>query len=335
MISIISRLSIVLVVLHLSLPSFSSHHPSENAGFGQLLLGYFTGVGVDAVGASGFNALSFAFFDPSPMGSHSTCDFTGDDSPCVVAAAGAGPMVKLKWIYDNINKTIEPLIKNTSPSRGQKPTIFISFGGQSAGGSSWNQIFNSDQRATQFAKNCAQLSKTLSAHFQDKVYIGIDLDVEGTSHLSSFSAFISTFRQLAPFESIPLMLCSLSGLASNESSDHFKVAILQAHGPAQKGVNYVNMMVNNVESSCSVMSAFWRHKALDFLPPQSKALGIWGENLQAWQIKNPGCTDGNDPLFPWVKTNRVNIATWEAWLTGSGISTILSQVRAGSKVTKE
>ena len=39
------------------------------------------------------------------------------------------------------------------------------------------------------------------------------------------------------------MMCALSGLASEGSSDHFKVALLEQYGPASQGVSHLNMMV--------------------------------------------------------------------------------------------
>ena len=91
-----------------------------------------------------------------------------------------------------------------------------------------------------------------------------------------------------------------------------QVNLLQRYGPAQQGITYLNMMVNNVASSCADMAAFWKAPGLHFLPQANKVLGVWGENLPAWILKNPGCTDGSDALFPWIKDNGVGIGIWQA-----------------------
>ncbi len=52
---------------------------------------------------------------------------------------------------------------------------------------------------------------------------------------------------------------------------------MQQVGPAQSGINFLNMMVANVDESCANMSVYWRDPNLNFLPPANKILGIWGE----------------------------------------------------------
>jgi len=128
----------------------------------------------------------------------------------------------------------------------------------------------------------------------------------------------------------PVMMDSLSGLASDGSPDNFKVDIFRNFGPSAGGINFLNMMVNNVESSCATMSQFWRDPRLDFLPPQNKVLGFWGVNLSAWILKNPGCTDGTNPLYPWMKQNSAGMGIWQWWLGATDdITTVINQVRQG------
>jgi len=272
--------------------------------------------------------LSLAFFAPADM-TNSGCDFSNPQTPCLRPAAGAGPTLGLGWALNTINSTGPLLSGNTAPHRGGKPTIFFSFGGQSEGGAAWDRIFGSASMANSFAQNCAKLVTTVYSAVSQRVYIGIDLDIEGTSTaLPQFPAFIRTFRSSAPANTYPLMLDTLSGLASEGSSDHFKVDILKNYGPASGGINFLNMMVNNVESSCATMSAFWRDPALNFLPPQNKVLGFWGQNLAAWILKNPGCTDGSDPLYPWMKSNGVGMGIWQWWLGSTNeITAVINQVR--------
>ena len=103
------------------------------------------------------------------------------------------------------------------------PTVFVSFGGLSEGGKAWDSIFSTNSSAATFGQNTAALVKSLAAHFQQQVSVGIDLDVEGTSTtLPAFAAFISAFRSQAPFGVHPIMMCALSGLANPDSTDHYK-----------------------------------------------------------------------------------------------------------------
>ena len=65
------------------------------------------------------------------------------------------------------------------------------------------------------------------------------------------------------------------------------------------------------------MSAFWRNSTLDFLEPSSKVLGIWGENLEAWILKGPGCVTGDggatdqQPLFEWAAEFGAGLGIWQ------------------------
>jgi hypothetical protein len=298
------RLLIILSV-------FFIHHVTSQ-GFGQLLLAYYSGVGLDTVGSGGVNSLSLAFFSPGAMLT-SGCNFNDAMTPCVKPASGAGPSLGLGWALSTINSSASMLSGNTAPTRGRKPTIFFGFGGQSEGGASWDHIFSSASNAELFGQNCAKLVQAVYTASGQKAFIGIDLDIEGTqSTLPNFPAFIQAFRSAASPNGYPLMLDSLSGLANSDSSDHYKVAIMQKYGPPS-GVNFLNMMVNNVQSSCDDMKKFWLDSALNFIPPPNKILGFWGENLSAWILKNPGCTDGSSPLFSWMKSNGAGMGIWQWW----------------------
>jgi len=300
------------------------------ADFGQLLLAYYTGIGADTLGSGGVNALALAFFDPTPLG-QGTCDFTNANSaPCLKPAAGSGDGKNLKWALDIFNQTTPALSGNTSPKRGGKPTIFFSFGGQSQGGACWDSLFSSAGTATTFGQNAARLVTTVYKTIGQKAYVVFDLDIEETAtQLSNIGSFVKAFRAMAPYDTYPLQLCSLSGLASPSSAEHFKVGIMQNFGPSQNGINFLNMMVNNVDSSCTVMSGFWRDPALNFLPPANKIFGVWGEIISAWVLHGPGCTDGSAPLFPYMKQNGIGIGIWQWWVgSTTEITTLINQVRS-------
>merc|ERR1719446_2042626 len=98
------------------------------------------------------------------------------------------------------------------------------------GGGPWNTVFGSDETAAQFGRNAAALAAALAS--QVDVIAGIDLDIEGASALPSMGAFMKAFREKAPFDEVPLMLCTFSGLAHPDNGEHFKVAIMQEFGPA-------------------------------------------------------------------------------------------------------
>jgi len=228
------------------------------------------------------------------------------------------------------NQTASALSGNTSPKRGGKPTVFFSFGGQSQGGACWDSLFGSAATATTFGQNAAKLVTTVYSTINQAAYVGFDLDVEGTTTtLPNIASFVKAFRATAPYGTFPLQLCALSGLASSGSSDHFKVAIMQQVGPAQNGINFLNMMVANEDESCTNMTTYWRDPALNFLPPANKILGVWGELIPSWVLHAPGCTDGSNPLFPWIIQNGVGIGIWQ-WWTGATteITALINQIRA-------
>jgi len=303
---------------------------AEEVAFGQLLMAYYSGIGIETLSSGGVNALALAFFNPAPLGNNQNCDFTNLNTPCLIPATGSGDGKNLKWASDIIAQSTAALRGNTAPTRGGKPTIFFSFGGQSQGGAVWDHLLGGSAAiATTFGQNAAKLATTVYNAVGQTVYIGIDLDVEGTSTtLPNIGAFVRAFRATAPYGTFPLQLCTLSGLASPNSADYFKVAIMQQYGPSTQGINYLNMMVNNVDSSCDVMSAFWRHPTLNFLPASSKILGVWGQIIPSWVLHNPGCTDGSSPLFPWIKQNGVGVGIWQWWTGGTTeISAFLNQIR--------
>jgi len=192
-------------------------------------------------------------------------------------------------------------------------------------------FFSSPNSATAFGKNCAALVKAMDAAVENTAYVGIDLDIEGTStELPYFGTFVTTFRDAASYSSYPLMLEALSGCASSGSSDYFKVGLMQKYGPNNNGVNFLNLMVNNVFSSCSDMEKYWMAPGLNFLPADSKIFGMWGVNEAAWILQNPGCTDGSTPLFPWIKSNGAGVGIWQ-WWSGSTdpVAAVLNQIRQG------
>lgn len=304
---------------------------ADTGPYGQLLLAYYSGVAPDTMRSGGINSISLAFFSPLAMAG-TNCNFGDLNTPCVKAASSGGSSVGYQWIKTSIKQAVPQLSSNTAPKPNGRPTVFVSFGGLSEGGSGWDTIFSDTTKAKQFGENAGAMVKHLTAEFNQTLFVGIDLDIEGTAtKLPQFQAFITSFRAVAPQGQYPLMICALSGLADPDSSDYYKVGLLQQFGPSKGGIDMVNMMVNNQASSCNVMSNFWRASGLDFLPPHSKALGVWGENLPVWMLANPGCSDGSDPLFPWIKTNGANIAIWQWWLgSTSDISALLDQVRQGT-----
>lgn len=279
----------------------------------------------------GVNALSLAFFAPGPMGAQTSCDFGDLDTPCLRPASGAGSSEGLKWALETINTSAPGLSKNTAPIAGAVPTVFFSFGGMSEGGGAWDNIFGSDSKAALFGKNAAALVMAASAATGGRARIGIDLDIEGTATtLPSIGAFVAAFRADAAFNEYPLMMCTLSGIADPSSSDHFKLTIMESHGPAKGGINYLNLMVDNQAATCERMSAFWRDERLSAVVPLSaQLLGMWGINNAGWILKDPGCTDGDDPLFPWMKSNSVGFGIWQWWMGDpSPVASVISKVRA-------
>lgn len=300
------------------------------AQFGQLLLAYYSGIGADTLGSGGVSAIALAFFDPTPLGNTGNCDFTNPTTPCLQPASGSGSGKNLGWALNIFNTTTAALSGNTAPRRGGKPTIYFSFGGASQGGACWDSLLSSASTATTFGQNAAKLVTTVYKLIGETAYVGFDLDVEGTSTtLPYISTFVKTFRATAPYSTFPLQLCSLSGLASPQSDDHFKVAIMQQNGPAQSGINFLNMMVANVDESCTSMVAYWLDPALNFLPPANKIFGVWGELYPTWVLHGPGCTDGSNPLFPYMKQNQIGIGIWQWWSgSTSDITALINQVRS-------
>lgn len=302
-----------------------------NAQFGQLLLAYYSGIGADTLGSGGVNSIALAFFDPTPLGNTASCDFTNLNTPCIQPASGSGSSKNLGWALNIFNTTTSALSANTSPKRGGKPTIYFSFGGASQGGACWDSLFGSASAATTFGLNAGKLVTAVYKMIGQSAYVGFDLDVEGTSTtLPYISTFVKNFRSVAPYSTFPLQLCSLSGLANSQSADHFKVAIMQQNGPSQSGINFLNMMVANVDESCSDMAVYWLDPALNFLPPANKIFGVWGELYPSWVLHGPGCTDGSNPLFSYVKQNQIGIGIWQWWSgTTSDITTLINSVRSG------
>eukprot|EP01111_Echinosteliopsis_oligospora_P002394 TRINITY_DN1353_c0_g1_i2.p1 TRINITY_DN1353_c0_g1~~TRINITY_DN1353_c0_g1_i2.p1 ORF type:complete len:337 (+),score=96.32 TRINITY_DN1353_c0_g1_i2:47-1012(+) len=315
----------VMVIMSLLI---SCSFADEN--FGQLLMAYYSGIGEETLGSGGVNAISIAFFDPTPLGSGS-CDFTDPNTPCIQPASGSGSAKTLGWALSIFNQSTGALSANTSPNRGGKPTIYFSFGGASQGGACWDSLFGDDSLASSFGHNAAQLVTTVYNTIGQSAYVGFDLDVEGTSTtLPYISSFVKAFREVAAYDTYPLQLCALSGLANNQSSDHFKVEIMQEVGPAQNGINFLNMMVGNTDETCSEMAVYWQDPALSFLPPSNRILGVWGELYPTWVLHGPGCTDGNNPLFPWIQQNQIGIGIWQWWSgSTSDITNLINQIRSG------
>jgi hypothetical protein len=85
----------------------------------------------------------------------------------------------------------------------------------------------------------------------------------------------------------------------------------------------VRACVNKVKLSNSSLTALQRLslqrlsngslQALAFVPPSARLFGVWGGNQPTLVLKNPGCTSGPAPLFPWMKSHGVGIAIWQWW----------------------
>jgi len=246
--------------------------PTPSQGYGQLFTAYYSGIGEPDLPKGAVNSLSLAFFAPDRL-AEPGCTFT-NTSTCLQPAAGAGSSVGQKWAIEIIRNAAPILSKNTSPRRGGKPSFFFSFGGLSEGGAAWDTIFGSAEKAATFGTNAAKLVQTINSITGGVAHIGIDLDIEGaTSSLPEFGSFLAAFRAGAAYDEHPLMLCTLSGLMFWDNDDHYKLGLLEKHGPAAKGVNFVNFMVDNIATSCEDMSSFWRNETVAFLPPSSRVLG--------------------------------------------------------------
>lgn len=260
---------------------------------------------MDTIASTGVNSLAFAFADPTLVAAAADCN-----KPTNCLSSSYYSMITS--VFAAGSSALTALRANTAPVANSKPTILISFGGEAYGGAAWDSLFSSSNSAAaaQLGTKCAQLAVAVATALNNVVYVGIDLDIEGMSTtLPSLPAFITAFRSLVSYDVVPLQLCTLSGLASTGSTDHFKVAIMQSYGPAQRGINYLNMMVNNVDSSCELMSSYWRAPALDFLPATNKVLGIWGTNFPTLLLHEPGCLTTTQ-LIPWMKQNAANIGIW-------------------------
>ena len=262
------------------------------------------------------NALSLAFFAPAPLAG-SGCEFSGDDSPCMKPASGAGNQVSLKWVKATITSTAASLKNNLSPGM-KKPIYFISFGGYAEGGTGWDSVFNDATKAASFGTNAAALVKQVEKDTKGVATIGIDLDTEGITQLANFGAFATAFRKDAPFDQYPLMMCALSALARSTSADFFKYDIVRQYGPMgkqTKALNFLNMMVNNVDTSCKFMTQYWLEPSLNWIIPISnRVFDVWGLNNLAWLIHDPGCDDDTGKFFDQWKSSGASMGVWEWWI---------------------
>jgi hypothetical protein len=224
------------------------------------------------------------------------------------------------------------LSNNTSPVRGQPPVVFVSFGGANEGGAPWDALFGSAVSATTFGSNAAALAAAIVSTLHGAVIVGIDLDIEATTtNLPFFSNFIAAFRLAAPFATVPLQLCVLSGVAEPSNPDYFKLALLQSFGPAQGGVSHVNFMVAPTLESCAGMATYWLDPALSFLPNASRVWGLWGEIQPTLILQDPGCSAQSPPaLFSMMAAGGIGVGIWEWWAGPTdGVSAVLDAVRAG------
>lgn len=295
----------------------------------QLLMAYYSGVGGDTVGQGGLNALALAFFSPGALAAQPCVP---PDFACLQPASGSGGSKTLSWVTSTINLTQAGLAGNmgqAGPGRG--PLYLLSFGGASEGGGAWDALLASPASAAQFGSNAAALVSALAtAH--PALAFGVDLDIEGTTTaLPHMGQLVAAYRAAAPFAQHPLQLCALSGLADPRSSDHFKLALLQASGPAQGGLSHLNMMVDNVDEPCAFYAPLWNASALAFLPPSARVAGVWGEIYPTWVLHEPGCAQGSAPLFPWMRSNLVGVGIWQWWVGGVGdVAAVVAAVRGSA-----
>lgn len=289
----------------------------------QLLLAYYTGVAPDTVGAGHLNALALAFFDPTALSSPpSSCNFSDAATPCLAPAAGSGDKT-LSWALAAVAATQAQLAANAAPDA--QPLYLLSFGGATCGGAPWDAVLASPALAANFGANAAALVAALAARVPGAAF-GVDLDIEGTATpLPQLPALVAAYRARAAFAAHPLQLCVLSGCASPSSSDHFKLALLAAAGPAQGGISHVNLMVDNVDEPCAQYLQWWNASALAFLPPAARVGGAWGEIFPTFILHDPGC----GALFPWMRAGGVGIGVWQ-WWTGdvSAIAAVIAEVKA-------
>ena len=102
-------------------------------------------------------------------------------------------------------------------------------------------------------------------------------------------------------------------LQLSASADYAKLGILQAAGPAQRGISHVYIAPPAFDQPCSAYFATWSDAALAFLPLSARVGGTWGEIYPGWILHGPGCVDGATPLFPWMAQNGVSIAFMQHW----------------------
>ena len=69
---------------------------ARSEGYSQQLGAYYSGLGMDTLGAGGVNCLFLAFFDPAKM-TATNCNFTDPSTPCVSPAPGGGGQ-GLAWV---------------------------------------------------------------------------------------------------------------------------------------------------------------------------------------------------------------------------------------------
>ena len=314
-----------------------------STGYGQLLLAYYSGPYGDSLTSSSnpMNALSLAFFDPA-LFAQSGCDFTGDSSPCLKAASGAGDQVSLKWAKATITSMTVYLKKNLTPGM-KKPIYFISFGGQAASGSGWDIVFNDAAKAATFGTNAAALVKQIETDTKGVATIGIDLDTEGVSEMKNFEALVKAFRADAPFDKYPLMMCAFSSLQCSTSAENFKSDLFNKYGPngtEMKGLNFLNMMVDNHDRSCDYMSQYWIkcpspcdsktstgtcYPNFDNAVPYANRLfGVWGINQPGWLIHDPGCSG---KMFDFWKKNGIGVGVWEWWGEYPALNAFIEKIK--------
>ena len=107
-------------------------------------------------------------------------------------------------------------------------------------------------------------------------------------------------------------------IPSRDSLPVHRYDIVRQYGPIGKQVkalNFLNMMVDNVDTSCTFMTQFWLHPYLDaVLPMANRVFDVWGLNNIAWLIHDPGCDDTTGKLFDLWKSKGVGVGVWEWWI---------------------
>jgi hypothetical protein len=235
-------------------------------------------------------------------------------------------------LQDTVQGTLAQLTANIPAGSGASPLYLISFGGETAGGASWDTMLSSASMAATFGSNAAALVNALAAAYPGAAF-GIDLDIEGqTSQLPEMKTLVAAFRAAAP--AAFLQLCSYSGAALPGSADAVKVSIMQTLGPAQGGFDMLNLMVDSVYDPCSTYFGWWNAAGLAFLPLSARMGGIWGEQQPGWTLSaatDPSCDAG---LFPWMKSGGVSIGIWQHWTGGTpNILALTKAIAAGPPAT--